>query len=653
MRQQPFLSIPSAARGLPVPMTREIEAEQHYRKGVRALQDGHWAEAARHFNRATRTRPGEVLYWINLAQAHRKQNDIASAEAAIRQAIALDPANLLACKFGGTLLAESNRLADAVAVYGALAPSAVTDHDYHCAYGEALYKLERYSDAIHQFMLSFTCKPSHVQAHLRMSSALARIQMHEQAAECMRTVMALDPDSVMARSQLIMQNQYACRWETQAEDERELAARLASTDSPDVPPFNMLVHECTPQDQLRVARFTAAREFGPTRPLPGKAHLSGGPDDRLRIGYLSADFHQHATPMLLAEVLERHDRERVEVFLYSHGLDDGSHWRQRVKASSEHWVDALEMSDLELARRMRADGIDILVDLKGFTRDTRMQVLAHRPAPIQATWLGFPATCGAPFVDYIIGDPVVTPRGAQGDFSEQIAQMPWSYQPNDRQRAIGPRGPRELYGLPPEGFVFCSFNVNYKIVPTVFDRWCRLLQAVPGSVLWLFESNPQASTNLIREIERRGIDRSRLVFAPWAAPALHLARAQLADLFLDTLPCNAHTTASDALWAGLPVLTCQGQTFASRVASSLLRAVDCPELITHSLDEYEALALALARDPARLGAIRQRLADRRMSAPLFDSERFARDLEALYRRMAQRHRDGLPPGPLWADDPLA
>jgi hypothetical protein len=310
------------------------------------------------------------------------------------------------------------------------------------------------------------------------------------------------------------------------------------------------------------------------------------------------------------------------------------------------FIDAARLSDADLARRIRDDGIDILVDLKGFTRDGRLGVLARRPAPIQVTWLGFPGTCGADFVDYIIGDPVVTPLADQAVFSERIAQMPWSYQPNDRQRPLGEPLPRARCGLPAQAFVFCSFNASFKILPPVFERWCRLLRAVPGSVLWLLESNPQAMANLAREAAARGVDPARIVFAPFVPPEQHLPRLMAADLFLDTSPYNAHTTASDALWVGLPVVTCQGETFAARVAASLLRAAGCEELVTHRLDDYEALALALVRDPARLTALRMRLAGSRMTLPLFDSTGFSRDLEALYARMAERHRMGLAPAPL-------
>ena len=646
MLQHPIPSTPRALSGLPVPAARRAEAEQHYRKGVRALQAGQWADAGRHFNRATQITPDDPLFWINLAQTHRKQDDLPRAAAAIRRAIALDPANLLACKFAGTLFGEQGLYHEAIEAYRGLAPGVETDHEYHCSYGEALYRIERYTEAIDQFVLSFTCKPDYLWAHVRLANTLSRLRLHQEAVECFRTALALQPRNAQFLGNLIHQNQYACRWDTLDVDVQQLQTLIRDGAGEFVTPFTLIAIDATPQDQLRAARIAADEIFGSPPRLPADPRGPRAPGERLRIGYLSSDFHHHATALLMAEVLERHDRDRFEVFLYSSGQDDGSAMRRRMMASSEHWLDVSRVSNPDLAQRIRADGIDIAIDLKGFTRDTRMGVLARRPAPIQATWLGFPATCGAEFIDYIIGDPVVTPLSAQPDFSEHIAQLPWTYQPNDRQRPLGDPMPRAACGLPEDAFVFCSFNVNYKILPAVFERWCRLLKAVPGSVLWLFEANPQASANLAREATNQGVDPARIIFAPWMEPVQHLPRIMAADLFLDTLPCNAHTTASDSLWAGVPVITCLGETFAGRVAASLLRAADCEELITSTLDEYEALALALARDPARLAAIRQRLVDKRMTVPLFDSARFARDLEHLYLRMAERHREGLPPAAL-------
>ncbi len=629
------------------------QAEALWRKGVAALEQGQWIEARRCFDLAIRLDPDEGLFWLNLAQAHRKLGDLRDAEAAARRAYELDPESLLACKLVAMSLVEQRRHAEAVAVFASLPATVQRDHDFHCAYGESLYWLDRYADSCEQFILSFTCKPDHAPAHARLSASFKQLGMHEEAAECLRTVMLLQPWDAQGLGNLIFQKLQACRWDTLEQDTTELTRLITDDHPPHTNPFGYLMLDTTGPQQRRVAEISASFEFGGIEPLAADTRAPRPAGERLRIGYVSADFQHHATAMLMTEVLERHDRSRFEVFLYSCGSDDGSQFRRRVMQASEHWVDVAECSDHDLAKRIRADGIDIAIDLKGYTRNTRLHVFARRPAPIQVSWLGYPGTCATTFIDYIIGDPVVTPAHAQADFSECIAQMPVSYQPNDRQRPLGQSVPRAALGLPDDAFVFCCFNNNYKITPAIFERWCRLLQAVPGSVLWLFEANPQATSNLLREAAQLGIDASRLVFAPFVSQAKHIARLPAADLFLDTLPCNAHTTASDALWAGLPMITCEGETFAGRVASSLLRAVGCEELVTHSFDEYQALAEALARDPDRLRSIRERLAAQRMTSPLFDSERFARDLEALYVRMAERWRAGLAPAALLAEDARA
>jgi predicted O-linked N-acetylglucosamine transferase (SPINDLY family) len=363
--------------------------------------------------------------------------------------------------------------------------------------------------------------------------------------------------------------------------------------------------------------------------------------ERIRIAYLSADFHLHATSQLMAELFERHDRERFEVSAWSFGPETGDAMRARLRAAFEIFHDVRDVSDDDVAARLRATGIDIAVDLKGYSKDGRPGIFARRVAPIQVNYLGYPGTTGADCMDYIIGDAEVIPEGHEAYYSEQVVRLPDSYQVNDTKRLIADRTPtRAEAGLPASGFVFCCFNNNYKITPEVFDVWMRLLKAVPGSVLWLLEDNAAASRNLRREAGARGVDAERLVFAGRVLPPAHLARQRLADLFLDTLPCNAHTTASDALWAGLPLLTCRGNAFAGRVAGSLLRAVGLPELITDDLGTYEALALRLATTPGELSALKARLSQNRLTHPLFDIDRYRRHLESAYVTMAEQHRQG-------------
>jgi len=339
-----------------------------------------------------------------------------------------------------------------------------------------------------------------------------------------------------------------------------------------------------------------------------------------------------------------HDQAHFEIFVYSFGPNDHSEYRNYIATSCEHFQDVTALSTEESAHQIFNDGIHILVDLKGYTIQSRTAILALRPAPIQVSYLGYPGTMGAEFIDYIIGDAVVTPPEFADDFSEKIVTLPNSYQVNDYQQAISSTPmTRSQYGLPESGFVFCCFNTNYKIEPLIFDIWMRILASVPGSVLWLIPRFPVVKENLRREAEARGIHGERLIFAQHYPKAEHLARHQLADLFLDTLYYNAHTTASDALWAGVPVITCPGETFASRVAASLLTAVGLPELITASLEEYEQLVIRIAHSSSELRELKQKLAQNRTTYPLFDTPLFAHNLEQAYRAMWEIYAAGKPP----------
>jgi len=372
--------------------------------------------------------------------------------------------------------------------------------------------------------------------------------------------------------------------------------------------------------------------------------LKRDPTEKIRIGYYSADFHEHATTHLIAEMLERHDHEKFEFYGFSFGPNSSDNMRQRVAAAFDRFIDVKGQSDREVADLSAEIGIDIAVDLKGFTGDSRLGLFAERCAPIQASYLGYPGTVGAEFIDYIIADKILIPPEHQANFSEKVVYLPPSYQANDSTRKISERAyTRQELSLPEIGFVFCSFNNTFKIFPETFDSWMRILRAVDGSVLWLLEDNASAAKNLRKEAEARGVDSARLVFGQRLLPAEHLARQRCADLFLDTTPCCAHTTASDALWAGLPVLTPAGKTFAGRVAASLLHALELPELVTSTPEAYEAKAIALATEPDQLRALRAKLEKNRLTSPLFRGETVARHIEAAYDAMYARYRAGLAP----------
>ncbi|HEX5374054.1 MAG TPA: UDP-N-acetylglucosamine-peptide N-acetylglucosaminyltransferase [Aquabacterium sp.] len=459
-----------------------------------------------------------------------------------------------------------------------------------------------------------------------------------------------------------------CEWQDFAQWQTGALEALGAVDGEALPPFHLLSlpgitaaqqQACATRwmaerlDRSQANRDRLALEFAGNR-----AQRHERRDSRIRLGYLSSDFQQHATALLMVEMLEFHNPQRFELHAYSYGRDDGSDMRLRLKHRFEHFTDISALDDVQAARAIHDDGIDILIDLKGYTAGTRTMLLTYRPAPVQVSYLGYPGTLGGGFCDYLISDRFITPSERAGDYSEALACMPHSYQPHGRQVSEIEPPSRAAAGLPGEGLVMCCFNQAYKFTPQVFEIWCHLLALVPDSVLWLL-SDEQAQGNLRREALQRGVAPHRLVFAPQLPQAQHLARLSLADLVLDTSPYNAHTTASDALWAGVPVLTCSGDTFASRVAGSLLHAVGLPELVTFSLPDYAQRAIELLTDPPRLLELRHRLGCQRALAPLFNVEAYTRHLEALYIAMWQRHQDGLMPctlGPMEAtsrEDPIS
>jgi predicted O-linked N-acetylglucosamine transferase (SPINDLY family) len=366
--------------------------------------------------------------------------------------------------------------------------------------------------------------------------------------------------------------------------------------------------------------------------------------ERIRIAYVSADFRIHAVAQLAAGVFEQHDRTRFETNAISLASDDRSPIRRRLEKSFDRFIDAHDQSDADVAKLLRDMEIDIAVDIMGFTQGARSTIFGRRPAGIQVNYLGFPGTMGAPYMDYILADKTIIPEESRAHFAETVVYLPHSYMPNDSKRAIGQTPSRAEAGLPQKGFVFCTFNNLFKITPGMFDIWMRLLLSVEGSVLWLSQPNSAAIRNLKREAEARGISGTRILFAPFVTePGAHLARLSLADLFLDTLPYNSHSTACDALWAGVPLVTLEGTSFAGRVGASLLSAIGLSELIAHSASEYEGIALRLARDSVALESVKEKLARNRVTHPLFDTARFTRNLEAAYVTMWERHQRSEPP----------
>ncbi|NHK99910.1 O-linked N-acetylglucosamine transferase, SPINDLY family protein [Rubrivivax benzoatilyticus] len=629
-------------------------ARTHWQAGAAAVKVGRWQRAAEEFERAARLAPGDALYWLNLGRARLQlgQNDAAiqAFNAVTKSTRGYDTITALTA---AQCLSALHRYADAAACLDAAPAGVVRDHAYHSTHGYALFRAGRHHEAIEAYFRALSLKMDAALEHYRMGLAFKALRMPEQAAECMRTAAVLDEGAVRALALTILTHESgnACEWSRRAEETAQLREALnrIGLDTPQLlSVFPLLALDCSPQEQLHAARLCSATYARGVAPLPRRRVRTEG---RLRVGYLTADICSHATAVLMAEFFERCDRERFEVLVYSHSPDDQSALRARVIAACDRFVDVNSMTDQQIAQRMHADGVDIAVDLKGHTADTRYAVLAHRPAPVQVAFLGYPGTTGADFIDYVIGDPVVTPLEHAPHFSEKIAQLPWSYQPNDRNRVLPPCPSRREEGLPEGATVFCCFNQSYKLNPAMLDLWARILAQVPDSVLWLLEWNGQAPRNLLAELAARGIARERVVFGKRVSIEDHLARLQCADLFLDTWPCNAHTTASEALWAGVPVLTVPGQTFASRVAASLLHACELDELVCGDGDAYVDLAVGLARDRSRLQALQRHLRERRLTLPLFDTARYAADFDALLLRMAERERQGLPPQALPATAP--
>lgn len=460
------------------------------------------------------------------------------------------------------------------------------------------------------------------------------------AVRAFERVLAMDPTNTEVRGPLVLAKMMNCDWRGLDAAVHKLEAGIHAGHLSAVP-FTLVACSGDPVVQKR-----CAESYFPDTQKSRKrafAHRHGR-RNRIRIAYLSSDFHEHATAYLMARVFELHDRSRFEVVALSFGPEDPCTMLTRLENAFEHFVRVHNLSDEAVAELIEREEIDIAVDLKGFTKDARPAIFAHRPAPVTVNYLGYPGTLGSPCMDYIIGDAVVTPFEHADNYAEKIVQLPHCYQPNDGTRAIADLPvTRADEGLPETGFIFAAFNGPYKITPGVFAIWMRLLHQVPGSVLWLVCESAEQQENLWREAHERGVGRERLVFSRYLPQARHLARHQLADLFLDTVPCNAHTTASDALWAGLPVLTCLGQTFAGRVAASVLTAVGLPELITEDLQAYEARALQLAQHPQELAQIKSRLQANRTTHPLFDAARFTTGLEAAFDTMHQRALQARPP----------
>jgi protein O-GlcNAc transferase len=635
--KQPLEALASYERAVTL-APRHVQAWNNRANAFRALE--RLPEALESFDRALTLQPLPML-WNNRATVLREMKRWDEALASAERALALNPGDADAWNSRGATLLDLNRTPEALAAFERALALNPGHADAWSNRGVALRGLSRFAEALASFDRALALNSDLSNAQYFRGFVLQDLRRYRCSLAAFETLLAREPDNRYALGGLANAALCLCDW-PRIESLMQRMADGIEGGGVVLPPLLALGYSDDPGLQRRVAA-QGLRDAMPVLPPPlwtGEIYAH----DRIRIAYLSADFHEHATAYLTAELFERHDRAQFEVIGVSYGPDDKSPMRARLARAFDTFLDVAPQGDLAVAGLLRELQTDIAIDLKGHTSGGRPAILAHRPAPVQVNYLAYPGTMGAPFYDYVIADRIVLPHGEQGFYDEKIVHLPDTYQPNDSTRPIAKQTPtRGEAGLPAQGFVFCCFNNNWKITAPVFALWMRLLAAAPGSVLWLLEDSADTKDNLKAAAAAQGMDPARLVFAPRLALPVHLARHRLADLFLDTLPYNAHTTASDALWAGLPLITRPGRTFAGRVAASLLTAAGLPELIVETAEDYEALAGALARDPARLRGLRETLARNRLSAPLFDTARYVRGLERAYVRMWEASQRGAPP----------
>ncbi len=594
-------------------------------------------EALADWEKALALNPNFAEAYSHRGNALQERKRFEDALVSYDRALALKPDHAPAYSNRGLVLHALQRLDEALANYDrALALKS----DYAEAYanrGIALKELGRLSEALASCDLAIALRPDYAEAHFNRGMVLKELGQLQEALAGIGKAIALKPD--LDDGTFLHLKMSLCDWANIEADFAAFAERISS--GARVGPFALLAFSDAPALHRKVAERFAEARYPKDDRLGAIAKYP--PHTRIRVGYFCADFRDHPTSRLLCGVFERHDKETFETFAFSFGRK-ADFMTTRLRAAFDRFLDVENLSDEKIAALVRQNEIDIGVDLMGFIADARPGIFACRAAPIQASYLAYPATMGADYIDYLIADATIVPAPRRDFYAEKIVSLPDTYQANayrDERFALGEPGTRAAAGLPEDAFVFCCFNNTYKITAAVFDLWMRILKRSDGSVLWLLEDNPTAAANLRREALARGVDPGRLVFAPRLPLNEHLARQRLADLFLDTLPYNAHTTASDALWAGLPVLTRIGETFAARVAASLLNAIDLPELVTTTPEAYETRAVELAASPEKLSAIKEKLARNRGTAPLFDTARFTRNLEAAYAAMVARAREGL------------
>ena len=576
-------------------------------------------------------------YFRRIVNANKKSNDAKNALCYALQGL-------------GNQAHQAANFALAEACFEEILQHQASNAVYWYNLGNAQRELGKTKAALASFMQSIRLDPQDADAHNNLGNIQRELGQLDQAIASYTRALELNPNLHHALAHLVHQKQHCCDWQQLDAQIQQLRDWVMHEPSAQISPFAFIAMPCTTAQEQKQCASNWANNLFKGMPVTLMDIGLQGSANKLKIGYLSADFRLHPLAFLITELIEKHDRTQFEIVAYSYGADDKTPERKRLVQAFDAFVDIRGLNDVQAAQKIRDDQVHVLVDLTGYTQTSRTGIVAHKPAAIHVNWLGFAGTMGEiggeiggkvggklngqPLFDYLIADRTIAPNPA--DFSEKIVYLP-CYQPNDSQRAVSHLSTRASQHLPEGAFVFCCFNQTFKITPEVFAVWMQILKQVPNSVLWLLDCNPWAKANLQREASNAGVKSERLIFAPRVSIAEHLARHAHADLFLDTLPYNAHTTASDALLMGVPVLTCMGNTFASRVAASLLYSVQLPELVTTNHADYREKAVAFAQQPAEMSALKTRLAQHLSKSPAFDTTQFAVVLERQYQQLWQAY----------------
>jgi protein O-GlcNAc transferase len=622
--------------------SKQTEVLRHL--GIIAAIEADWGEALRLFDLAIQSDPNNFLALSNRGNILKVLMRFEEALQSYEAALLLNPSDVGAlCNAAaifnlrheyGLSLACSERAS-------AISPEALMAWEET---GKTYWLAKHYEKAIIAFDRVIALDPNNLNAWLSKGNIYAEDKQFDLAQTAFQRAYEIAPQLDYLFGTKLQNALQMCDWSNLQDQTQQLISGIQEGRRVALP-YNAFTLLDDPQlIKKAISIYANGIEGNINREI-----ISAYPNhQKIRLGYFSADFHNHPTAYLMAELFEIHDREKFELIAFVFGRNQPDEMRARLVKAFDQFIDVEHKTDQEIAVLSRELEIDIAIDLKGFTQEGRAPIFMYGAAPIQVSYLAFPGTMGTSCFDYIVADPILIPNDAQNGIVEKIIYLPDSYQVNDRNRKVLlSRQSKEEHDLPSSGFVFCCFNNNYKILPVVLDGWIRILNAVEGSVLWLFGDNPYAIANLKKEAANRGLDPNRIIFAGRVTVAEHVGRYQLADLFLDTLPYNAHTTASDALWTGLPVLTLIGKSFAARVAASLLHAVGLPDMVVNTQQEYESLAIDLATHPAKLQAIKARLKQNLLTAPLFDTPLFTKNLESAYMQIYKRHQEGLLPEHLY------